>query len=96
MLSVAFLGPQNETKLLAAGADSAPLDLLAWFKEAYNKAPTSKGNGREGKEGGGSPKTLVPPLLDRGKPGGPRTLVCGGGAQFEVTPLLSQAMSSEL
>ena len=77
------------------GADSAPR-LLAGFKGAYFKAPTSKGSGSTGRGRRGAPKLsmprapkkLAPQLLVRGKAGGPRTLVYGKGAQFEITPLL--------
>ena len=50
MSSVAFLGPQNAPKSLAAGAYIAP-ETPAGFKGPTSKGPTSKR--REGK---GAPK----------------------------------------
>jgi len=59
---------------------------LAVFKGVYFKVATSKGSGREGREGerwqndlcSRAPETLALPLLVWGRAGGPETLVRGG------------------
>ena len=69
MSSIAFLGPQNAPKSLAA-VDSPQTSLVkltalirsqAGFKEAYFKAPTSKESGKKGREKGGVAKMIYAP-----------------------------------